>query len=76
MKHNGLTQGSGKVKAITIPVLVLRGNEDLVITNEMTKEILEDFRNRARYVELTGCGHSPLIDNLKLLTAEIEKFLG
>ena len=76
MKYNGLTQGSGKVKAITIPVLVLRGNEDLVITNEMTKEILEDFKGRAQYVELTGCGHSPLVDNLKLLTAEVEKFLG
>ena len=76
MKHNGLTQGSGKVNAITIPVLVLRGNEDLVITDEMTKEILEDFKGRAQYVELTGCGHSPLVDNLKLLTAEVEKFLG
>ena len=75
MKYNGLTQGSDKVNAITIPVLVLRGDEDLVITDEMTKEILEDFRGRARYVELTGCGHSPLIDNLKLLTEEIEKFL-
>ncbi|MFP3123462.1 alpha/beta hydrolase [Ectobacillus funiculus] len=76
MKYNGLTQGSDKVNAITIPVLVLRGDEDLVITDEMTKEILEDFKGRAQYVELTGCGHSPLVDNLKLLTAEVEKFLG
>ncbi len=74
-KHNGLTQGSGKVQGITIPVLVMRGNEDLVVTDRMTKEIVEDLEGQARYVELTGCGHSPFIDNLKLLTAEIERFL-
>ena len=74
-KHNGLTVGSGKVKDIAIPVLVIRGNEDLVVTAEMTKEILEDFEDQAQYVELTGCGHSPLIDNLNGLTVEIEKFL-
>lgn len=74
-KHNGLIEGSGKVKDIKVPVLVLRGNEDLVVTSEMTDEILEDFGDQAQYVELTGCGHSPLIDNLNWLTEEIEKFL-
>lgn len=74
-QHNGLTEGSGKIKNIAIPVLVLRGSEDLVITAEMTKEILDDFGSRAQYVELRECGHSPLIDNLNWLTEEIEKFL-
>ncbi|GAA3325908.1 hypothetical protein GCM10020331_059680 [Ectobacillus funiculus] len=44
MKYNGLTQGSDKVNAITIPVLVLRGDEDLVITDEMTKRNLRGFQ--------------------------------
>lgn len=73
--HNGLHEGSGKVRNISIPVLVLRGNEDLVVTAEMTNEILDDFGNQAQYVELAGCGHSPLIDNLQVLKEEIEKFL-
>lgn len=74
-QHNGLTEGSSKVKNITIPVLVLRGDEDLVVSAEMTMEILDDLGDCVQYVELTGCGHSPLIDNLNWLNKEIEKFL-
>lgn len=74
-KHNGLLEGTNQVKDIKIPVLVLRGDEDLVVTDHMTKEILEDFEGRATYVELAGCGHSPLVDNLDLLVEQVANFL-
>ena len=73
--HNGLVEGSGKVSAITIPVLVLRGNNDLVVTEQMTKEIIKDLGINATFKELTDCGHSPLIDNLQLLNDEIQAYL-
>lgn len=73
--HNGLTEGNGKVKEITVPTLVLWGENDLVVTEKMTKEIIEDFGEQAKIVYLKGCGHSPLIDNLELLKKEVENFL-
>ncbi len=73
--HNGLVKGSGKVSEITIPVLVMRGNKDLVVTEQMTKEIIEDLGNNAIYKKLMDCGHSPLIDNLDLLNEEIQGYL-
>ncbi|MFT4414866.1 alpha/beta fold hydrolase [Fredinandcohnia humi] len=73
--HNGLTEGNGLVDRITVPVLVLRGERDLVVTDGMTKEIIEDLGDNATFVELEGCGHSPLIDNLELLLKHVHEFL-
>jgi pimeloyl-ACP methyl ester carboxylesterase len=73
--NNGLKEGTDQVKDIRIPVLVLRGDRDLVVTERMTAEIVEDFEGRARFVELKDCGHSPLVDDLEQLQKEIEGFL-
>ncbi|KJB85909.1 3-oxoadipate enol-lactonase [Paenibacillus sp. E194] len=68
--------GSGAVKRIKAPVLVLRGMQDLVITEAMTRETLADLGDIAEFVPLTGCGHSPLVDDLSQLLHAIESFLG
>jgi 3-oxoacyl-(acyl-carrier-protein) reductase len=73
--HNGLVEGNGIVDHIHVPVLVLRGDRDLVITAEMNNEILEDLGAKARFVELTDCGHSPLIDDLDQLLTVMGEFL-
>lgn len=73
--NNGLTEGTNQVKDIQIPVLVLRGDRDLVVTQRMTEEIVEDFEGRAKFVELKDCGHSPLVDDLAQLQQHIEEFL-
>lgn len=70
-----MCEGSGKANKIKVPVLVLRGNNDFVITDQMTNEILEDLGNIAVFEELTECGHSPLIDNLDMLNKKITQFL-
>lgn len=68
-------KGTGEVRFITQPVLIIFGDRDYVVPEHMTNEIIEDFEGRAKVVKLVDCGHSPLIDQLKPLTAEIERFL-
>jgi pimeloyl-ACP methyl ester carboxylesterase len=73
--HNGLVEGNGKVDQINLPVLVLRGDRDLVITKEMTNELVQDLGEKAKFVELKDCGHSPLVDDLPQLLKEVTDFL-
>lgn len=72
---NGLISGNGLVKNIKLPVLVLRGDRDLVITKQMAEEIIEDIGHTARFAELKDCGHSPLIDDLAGLLKQFSDFL-
>ncbi len=44
--HNGLVEGNGKVDDIDVPVLVLYGDRDLVVTKEMNQEILRIWEIR------------------------------
>ena len=73
--HNGLTQGTDQAKDITIPVLILRGDRDYIVTEQMTQEIVEDLGDKATYIPLVDCGHSPLIDDMEQLISKIEAFL-
>lgn len=73
--HNGLTDGEDRVKDIEVPVLNAYGEHDLVVTRQMTEEIMEDFGDRAENYLLEGCGHSPLIDDLDQLIDVMERFL-
>ncbi|MFJ7826518.1 alpha/beta fold hydrolase [Psychrobacillus sp. NPDC096623] len=73
--NNGLTEGTDKARNITIPVLILRGDRDYVVSEQMTQEIVADLGDNATYIPLIDCGHSPLIDDLEQLTNRIEAFL-
>ncbi|MCA1030965.1 alpha/beta hydrolase [Bacillus timonensis] len=72
---NGLGNGTGQAKEISIPVLVLQGETDVVISHQMAKEIVNDIGENATYVELKGCGHSPLVDDLEQLLSVMTEFL-
>ncbi|MDM5248521.1 alpha/beta hydrolase [Lysinibacillus sp. G4S2] len=72
---NEVAKGTQEVQQITIPVLVLRGDRDYVITKEMNDETMLDLGANAQFVSLKDCGHSPLMDDLPQLTSEIESFL-
>ncbi|WP_088006996.1 alpha/beta fold hydrolase [Indiicoccus explosivorum] len=74
-RHNGLTEGTDQAKDITVPVLVLRGDRDYVVTEEMTQEIMADLGGNAEYRPLTDSGHSPLVDDLDQLVQKIHGFL-
>ncbi|MFF2446664.1 alpha/beta fold hydrolase [Neobacillus sp. NPDC058068] len=73
--YNGLVEGNGKVDLIDVPVLVLQGDRDMVILKEMTKELVEDLGEKAEFVELKNCGHSPLVDDLPQLLKAMTQFL-
>jgi len=72
---NEVVKGTHEAQQITIPILVLRGDRDYVITEEMNDETMLDLGANAQFVSLKDCGHSPLIDDLPQLTSEIEAFL-
>ncbi|MFJ7972366.1 alpha/beta fold hydrolase [Psychrobacillus sp. NPDC096389] len=72
---NEAAKGTNQAKDITIPVLILRGDRDYVVTEDMTQEIVADLGENATYVPLINCGHSPLIDDLEQLTSRIENFI-
>ncbi|WP_041580913.1 intracellular short-chain-length polyhydroxyalkanoate depolymerase [Bacillus sp. 1NLA3E] len=73
--NNLAADGTNQAKEITIPVLILRGEHDLVINADMAEETMADLGENARFVELKNCGHSPLVDDLEQLLSVISEFL-
>lgn len=73
--NNSVSNGTGEVDKINVPVLVMWGDKDLVVVEQMTKEILEDLGEKAIYKELPGCGHSPLTDDIDLVNKTVQEFL-
>lgn len=72
---NVVSKGTGEITYITQPVLIIYGDRDYVVVEQMTNEIIEDFGGKAKVVKIENCGHSPLVDNLSELTKKIELFL-
>ena len=58
-----------------MPTLVLRGERDLVITEEMVEQTVADIGANAELLVLDDCGHSPLIDDLDQLLYEVTTFI-
>jgi len=53
---------------------VLRGEDDLVVTREMSRQAVAGIDD-ARFVELADCGHAPTVDDPNQLLAAVEPFL-
>jgi len=73
-EDNGIEPGTGEVTNIKAPALVLRGEDDLVVSREMSEDVTERIAD-ARYVELEGCGHAPTVDDPERLLGDVESFL-
>lgn len=69
------SEGTGKAAKIEVPTLVLRGDRDLIISEEMAQTTVEDIGNNAELVTLRDCGHSPFIDDLDQLLTKVTEFL-
>lgn len=74
-EHNGVTDGNGKAGRIDAPTLVLRGDRDQVITEEMAEQVVADIGENAELVVLADCGHSPFVDDLDGLIETVTSFL-
>jgi pimeloyl-ACP methyl ester carboxylesterase len=73
-EHNGVEPGTGDVDAIEAPTLVLRGEDDLVVTQELVDRVVDDI-DGASFVPLDGCGHAPAVDDREQLLDAVEPFL-
>ncbi|MBS3937288.1 MAG: alpha/beta hydrolase [Peptococcaceae bacterium] len=62
-EHNGVAAGSGRLRLVASPVLVLHGRHDLVIPLAESEDTAELLGEQATLHVLEGCGHSPLTDN-------------
>jgi pimeloyl-ACP methyl ester carboxylesterase len=72
---NTAAKGTGAAKFIQAPTLVIRGQNDLVIIENMSREILEDIGAQARAIYMENCGHSPLVDDLPQLLKHMTDFM-
>ncbi|KIL53142.1 intracellular short-chain-length polyhydroxyalkanoate depolymerase [Jeotgalibacillus campisalis] len=67
--------GTGEIDSIQVPILVISGDRDLIVTQQMTDELLSDLKDRAKHVQLTHSGHSPLVDQLNELVRIMDEFI-
>jgi len=74
-EHNGSIPGNGMVHRIIAPTLVLQGDRDLVINQQVGREIAVALGSRAELVILQNSGHSPLIDCMGILAENIRRFV-
>src|SRR5690606_12837082 len=59
---------------INVPVLIIRGEEDQLVSLEQVKRMEEMIPN-VRYVELAGCAHLPNLENPVRFNEEVRDFL-
>jgi pimeloyl-ACP methyl ester carboxylesterase len=76
-ESNEAAAGTGEIGHITSPVLVLWGKDDLLTSEQMTLEIINDMKNSDIDVHYTvlPAGHAALIDHLEGVVNEVERFL-
>ena len=74
---NGIIEGTGDLNNIHSPVLVLWGKHDLMVSEKMTLEIVNDMKEHDIHVtyKVLNAGHSPLVDDINNTIAEINQFL-
>lgn len=72
---NEAAPGTGEIDSIQVPVLLISGDRDYIVNQQMTDELEKDFNGRAKRVQLQDTGHSPLVDNLEQLVEEMDRFL-
>lgn len=64
------------LSAITVPTLVLVGEEDLITPPAEASEIAQGIGAQARLVTIPGCGHLSTLENPEAVTAELLAWLG
>ncbi|GIW48663.1 MAG: 3-oxoadipate enol-lactonase [Caloramator sp.] len=72
--YNGVTQGSGEVDNITIPVRIFAGDRDLIVPSNLAYFTAKEIGDNAEVVILNGCGHTPHYDNIELVLQKIKEF--
>lgn len=61
---------------VSVPVLLLQGEQDQYGTSKQVDAIVRKIKGPAKSVFLSGCRHSPYIDQPQAVLAHIRHFLG
>ena len=73
--HNGLEEGSGRMDLIKCPIVIMHGENDLVVPFMYATEMKEVFKDQATLIPLKAVGHSCLTDNLDLFVSTVQEQL-
>lgn len=68
------TDTTDSLKAISVPVLVVRGAADKITTKAQTEILATEIPN-AVYVEIAECGHLPNLENPETFNREMNAYL-
>ncbi|KLU63173.1 arylesterase [Peptococcaceae bacterium CEB3] len=74
-ENNGVLNGNGLVDRITMPVLVIRGDNDMIVTQEMVDETVGALGPTAQLQVMADCGHAVFIDKPKEFMSRFEAFV-
>lgn len=65
--YNGVVEGTGRIDLVKCPIVILHGEDDLIVPLEFAKLTKQYFEDQAELVVIKGAGHS-------LFTDDIDKF--
>lgn len=68
------TDTGGVLKNIQVPVLIIRGEEDQLVSMDQVNVMLNEIPD-VRYVEMADCGHLPNLENPSRFNGELKNFL-
>lgn len=68
---------SRNLKNITSPILILWGRYDLMVSETMTLELMDEMKeNNVSFIyKQLNTGHAPLVDNIDSVISEVDSFL-
>ena len=74
--NNGVVNGSGRIDKVKAPVVILHGEDDIVVPKAFAELTKKYFGDQAELVMIKGTGHSIFTDNMdefyKEFTSRIE----
>jgi len=72
----GSAPGSGRLARVACPVVVMHGEQDMVVPLDWGKQTVALLGDRARLVTFPASGHSPITDEPERFFAELRTALG
>ena len=71
MEENG--EKISRFKEIKVPIVIMHGDEDLIVPYKEAKKMKEYFKDQAELITLKGVGHSVMTDNFELWLEQLRK---
>lgn len=69
--NNGVVDGSNRLEELKVPVVILQGEDDMVVPKVFAETTKEFMKDKAELVLIENAGHSIITDDLQRLYKEI-----